>query len=175
MKITKEKADKAYEKGKPIITDETYDKMFGSEASALLVPDKTPWKKFTHTLTMASLSKVEVITPENDVDLTNMKAWLAKRPAKSYLVSPKADGCAIKLYYDNGKLIRAVTRGDGTVGEDVTRNILKAKNVLPEIPDKYITEIIGEVVLPKPIFNKYLLGFMEYIVYPSLVITLSYV
>lgn len=74
-----------------------------------------------------------------------------------YAAEPKLDGLAISLLYENGKLIRAATRGDGRTGEDVTLNIrtidaiplkLRGKNYPPLI------EIRGEVVMPKAGFEK---------------------
>tara|TARA_B100001057_G_scaffold386641_1_gene393620 strand:+ start:42 stop:1802 length:1761 start_codon:yes stop_codon:yes gene_type:complete len=67
----------------------------------------------------------------------------------------KFDGASINLFYENGKLVRALTRGDGTKGDDVTSNIKTIKNI-PLIlngtyPEKF--EIRGEVILPIDSFN----------------------
>jgi DNA ligase (NAD+) len=150
------KADKAYEAGKEIMTDQEYDQEYGVNASALVVPDISPWKKHKHDIQMPSLFKVNVITPENKINLSDVHVWLEKHASKQYTVSPKYDGTAIKIYYENGKLVRAVTRGDGNIGEDCTRNVLKARNVLPEISDVYVREVLGEVVLPRSTFKKHL-------------------
>lgn len=75
----------------------------------------------------------------------------------SYFCELKFDGVAISLVYEQGKLIRAVTRGDGTKGDVVTENIKTIRNIPlvvkgPNIPDKF--EVRGEIFLPKKEFDK---------------------
>jgi len=66
----------------------------------------------------------------------------------SLLWSDKCDGISIALYYKDGKLEQAVTRGDGEVGEDITRNVVKMKGIVPTI--KGLTGFVrGEIVLRK--------------------------
>ena len=148
--MKKKDVDIAYEQGNPILSDEEYDKKYGANASALVVPDKTPWKKFTHSNPMASLSKIDVINANNSVYWDSFIKWFTH----PVLLSKKVDGIAIKLYYNNGILTNAVTRGNGNEGEDVYRNIIKASNVKKKIKNKFVKEIIGEVILPLDEFNK---------------------
>ncbi len=75
----------------------------------------------------------------------------------SYIVEPKFDGLGISCVYEKGKLVRAVTRGDGEEGENVTQNIL----TIPEIPKKFpensvpdLFEIRGEIVMKKSDFEE---------------------
>ncbi len=73
-----------------------------------------------------------------------------------YVCELKYDGTAISLTYLNGKLERAVTRGDGTRGDDVTRNVRTIKSIPlvlsgDNFPDKF--EIRGEIIFPKKDFN----------------------
>ncbi|EKA3416399.1 NAD-dependent DNA ligase LigA, partial [Shigella flexneri] len=74
-----------------------------------------------------------------------------------YLVEPKYDGLAIAIHYENGLLQRAVTRGDGVQGEDVTSNIRTVMGVLPQskmgtlMPQKI--EVRGEVLMPHKAFE----------------------
>lgn len=74
----------------------------------------------------------------------------------SYVCELKYDGASISLTYENGRLQRAVTRGDGTQGDDVTANIRTIKSVPLQLkgnyPDKF--DIRGEIVLPYDGFNK---------------------
>ena len=75
--------------------------------------------------------------------------------AVAYVCELKYDGASINLTYENGVLLRAVTRGDGTQGDDVTRNI-KTINSVPlklkgDFPDRF--DIRGEIVLPFEGFN----------------------
>jgi DNA ligase (NAD+) len=71
-------------------------------------------------------------------------------------VEPKVDGVAISLLYERGKLIRAVTRGDGTTGDDVTANVRTIRAIPHEIrgdvPERI--EIRGEIYLPKKEFAR---------------------
>ncbi|CAN5805123.1 NAD-dependent DNA ligase LigA [soil metagenome] len=71
-------------------------------------------------------------------------------------VEPKVDGVAISLLYEEGKLTRAVTRGDGVTGDDVTENIKTIKSIPATLPKEAPTriEIRGEVYLPKARFAK---------------------
>jgi DNA ligase (NAD+) len=68
-----------------------------------------------------------------------------------YVCELKYDGASISLHYENGKFVQAVTRGDGTQGDDVTTNVRTIKSVPlqlsgSDVPDKF--EIRGEIVLP---------------------------
>ncbi|MDR0679631.1 MAG: NAD-dependent DNA ligase LigA [Puniceicoccales bacterium] len=72
----------------------------------------------------------------------------------SYIIEPKIDGIAINLIYENGALVRALTRGDGTLGDDVTNNILTIKSLprtLNHCPAKI--EIRGEVFIDEKTFE----------------------
>ena len=73
-----------------------------------------------------------------------------------YICELKYDGVAISLIYEDGELIRAVTRGDGTTGEVVTNNIRTISSIplklIGDFPKKI--EVRGEVIFPSPAFNK---------------------
>ena len=73
-----------------------------------------------------------------------------------YICELKYDGVAISLIYEDGELIRAVTRGDGTTGEVVTNNIRTISSIplklIGDFPKKI--EVRGEVIFPNPAFNK---------------------
>lgn len=74
-----------------------------------------------------------------------------------YVVEPKIDGLAINLVYENGILLRGVTRGDGTYGEDVTLNIRTIKSIplrLQGQPSEAMLEVRGEVYMPKREFER---------------------
>lgn len=111
------------------------------------------FQSFNHDYPMYSLS--------NTYSKDEIKEWI-KRIEKNYghkindfNCELKFDGASINLYYENGKLLRALTRGDGIKGDDVTSNIKTIKNI-PLIlngtyPEKF--EIRGEVILPIHSFN----------------------
>jgi DNA ligase (NAD+) len=71
-----------------------------------------------------------------------------------YVVEPKIDGLAMSLIYKEGKLFKAITRGDGWVGEDVSANVSMIDSIPKEIIDKRELEVRGEVFLTKSDFNK---------------------
>lgn len=75
-----------------------------------------------------------------------------------YLVDPKIDGVAASLRYENGQLVLAATRGDGTTGDDVTANVRTIRSVPLSLsgqgwPD--VLEVRGEIFWPKTAFNAY--------------------
>ena len=73
---------------------------------------------------------------------------------EDYVCEPKIDGLAISLIYENGQLIRAVTRGDGFEGEIVTQNVKQISNVPKIITDKRNLEVRGEIFMTKSAFEK---------------------
>src|SRR5688572_19995285 len=91
----------------------------------------------------------------------DMRAWerrianLLKRfditaAETSYVTEPKIDGLAISLVYEQGKLVRGATRGDGRVGEDVTHNLLTISDIPKKIPDApEMIEVRGEIYYPR--------------------------
>ncbi len=75
----------------------------------------------------------------------------------AYTAEPKIDGAAVSLLYENGKLIRGATRGDGTKGEDVTHNIRTIQSVPLRLRGNFprLLEVRGEVFMPKAGFEAY--------------------
>ncbi|SYV97982.1 DNA ligase (NAD(+)), partial [Mycoplasmopsis edwardii] len=72
----------------------------------------------------------------------------------SFSLEPKIDGASISLHYQDGILVRAVTRGTGLIGNDVTNNI-KEINDIPKVIDfEGNLEVRGEIYLPKSEFKK---------------------
>ena len=70
-----------------------------------------------------------------------------------YVVELKLDGLAISLYYENGRFIQALTRGDGLTGEDVTHNVRTIASIPMEISETSFVEVRGEVIMPKASFE----------------------
>ena len=108
------------------------------------------FKKVVHAKPMLSLGNV--------FNYDELKEWAKKIEdiygEIEYSVEYKIDGLAMNLTYNEGKFIQAVTRGDGTTGEDVTSNVRTIKSLPKIIPymDRY--EIRGEVYMPKASFEK---------------------
>lgn len=132
-----QKAAKAYYEGSPIITDEEYDAL-ALKLEANDVGYSSDFK-FSHLYPMYSLQKVFV--GEDELPLQNYEL----------IETPKLDGAAISIRYSDGKLVLALTRGDGKKGLDITE---KVKTLVPNIIGfKGDVQITGEVVCPKHIPN----------------------
>jgi len=87
-----------------------------------------------------------------------LEAWI-KRASKSidkkeYFCDVKFDGASLNLIYENGILKQAITRGDGSIGEDVTHNAKTIQSVPLKIKEKSLLELRGEVVIKKQDFEK---------------------
>lgn len=143
-----------------IMSDEDYDKLLADvieyakendiEVDKLLVnvgsslTDEV--KKVNHSKPMLSLANSY---NENDV-LSFMKGV---SNVTRFVIEQKIDGLSCSLKFKDGKLYQASTRGNGTVGEDVTANVLISKNIPNTIPITDEMEIRGEVVILKSIFQ----------------------
>lgn len=155
-KITKQEADKAYENGMPLMSDEDYDLEFGTQATAEFLDDNSPWPKRTHADGFGvSLAKVDMVNENNEVDFAKVTEWMKRYNDVCYVVSLKYDGASLTLEYKDGKLKHAVTKGKGGVGEDIVRNVKKMKNVLLEIPD-FTGFLRAEAILKFSTHEKYL-------------------
>jgi DNA ligase (NAD+) len=103
----------------------------------------------------------KMMSLDNAFDLDELAAWFDRVekevPTPTYLCEVKVDGLAINLTYENGQLVRGLTRGNGVTGEDVTLNVKTIKN-LPHVLEGEKTpsliEIRGEVFFPIEAFNE---------------------
>ena len=88
----------------------------------------------------------------------DLEAWLKKtyklNANISFYCEPKYDGASLDLVYENGKLIKGITRGDGRVGELITQNVKTIRSIPLTIEHKELLEIRGEVVIFKEEFEK---------------------
>lgn len=134
-------ASRAYYAGSPIISDEVFDRLADS-IGYNKVGAKQHTNVFKHYNRMYSLDKYyedEGIAPLQEHKKT---------------CSPKLDGAAISLLYIDGSLVRALTRGDGVEGQDITDKMYVRKDLVPlEVKRQDIHQVIGEVVAPKNIPN----------------------
>ena len=150
----------------PLVTDEEYDKLYREvEKWEKEHPEKIDptsptqrigdvvldeFKKAKHITKMWSM---EDVFDENEfIEWVNRVKKLVKE--FTFYIEPKFDGVSLNLVYENGKLIRAETRGDGEIGEDVTLNAKTIKSIPLEIEYKGLIEIRGEVVIKKSDFDK---------------------
>lgn len=116
-----------------LITGDSPTQSVGGEASQTFQPS-------VHLEKMMSL--------DNVFSMEELDAWLEKAGGGPFLCELKIDGLAINLRYEKGKLVSAATRGDGTVGEDVTRNVMTVKGIPHELSAKAIPDVVevrGEV------------------------------
>jgi len=172
IELTQEIRDhqfKYYVLDSPSITDAAFDvllKELGAlEAKhpELLEPDSpslgvgggfaTTFDQHDHIEKMMSL--------DNVFDSEELATWFDRVEKDSsnpeYLCELKVDGLAINLLYENGQLTRALTRGNGVTGEDVTLNVKTIKGLPHTLTGKKIPSLIevrGEVFLPVAAFNQ---------------------
>ena len=154
----------------PSVSDAEYDEamneLWAIEADhpELVTPDSpsqrvgfapnTGFSKVSHPIPLLSLSNVFSIE-----ELTAWEQRLKRSVGDevSYVVEAKIDGLAIALTYDNGLLDHGATRGDGSVGEDITANLRTIKTVPIRLRGEHIPgriEVRGEVYMRKRDFNK---------------------
>ena len=153
----------------PSITDAAFDKLLKelealeAKHPQLLEPDSpslgvgggfsTTFDQHDHIEKMMSL--------DNVFDNDELATWFDRVEKESlsseYLCELKVDGLAINLLYENGQLTRALTRGNGVTGEDVTLNVKTIKGLPHTLSGKKIPSLIevrGEVFLPVAAFNQ---------------------
>jgi len=150
------KASEAYYKGEPFISDEEFDELArvsGYEEVG------TTTGRIPHAFRMYSLQKVFEHEHSKKNPLKNYKGTVTW--------TPKLDGAAVSLLYVNGKLHRALTRGDGKTGIDITKNMKHlVPNIIKDIDTSFdnfrwceghsvnpMMQITGEVVAPSRIKN----------------------
>lgn len=157
-----------HEKDDPEISDEEYDELYAelerleaahpelisgdSPTQRVGAPPSSGFAPVEHAIPMLSLANArtaeELVAWESRV-----RNHLTRRdvdPGRiTFVTEPKIDGLAISLTYRDGRLTTGATRGDGRVGEDVTRNIETIRNLPKEIEDAPpLIEVRGEVYLP---------------------------
>jgi DNA ligase (NAD+) len=150
----------------PLVADAVYDQLYHKlkaleakhpelidDASPTQRVGDTPLKHFSnwrHTKPMLSLENVF-----DEAQLAAFFARLHKRmlPDTAYhiMCEPKLDGLALSLYYEQGRLVRGVTRGDGATGEDITSNVRTIASIPLQLHGDNLPELLevrGEVVMP---------------------------
>ncbi|MGB4405758.1 MAG: NAD-dependent DNA ligase LigA [Sphaerochaeta sp.] len=154
-----------YVDARPLVSDLEYDRLFDQlqtleeEYPHLRFPDSpsqrvgsdlnSEFPDFVHTIPVLSLDKA--------YKSEEVSSWMAKTEAKvaqelSFVVEEKIDGVSIVLYYEKGLLVRAVTRGNGLVGNDVTANLKTIASIPLRLGEEVTLAVRGEVFLPKEEF-----------------------
>ncbi len=152
----------AYYNGQALVSDAAYDAL--EDELRELEPDHailksvgapvnevvTEWEKARHAIPMGSLNKA--------VSEAEFRQWVARCDqlgvesslppiANDLLVTEKLDGLSLAVNYENGKLVEAITRGDGQVGERITSNARRMKGVPARLPEPLTVSIRGEIIL----------------------------
>ena len=109
------------------------------------------FEKITHKVPMLSLSNTFSTEDLRDFDARISK--LVSDHSVEYICELKIDGLAISIKYEDGRLVSAATRGDGSVGEDVTENIKTIFSIPKVLKDNRTFEVRGEVYLPRKSFE----------------------
>jgi DNA ligase (NAD+) len=161
-----------YVADKPLISDYEYDQLFSellkleksepnldlSDSPSQRVGGKPldAFEKVSHRRPMISLANS--YSPEDILEFDErVKKFLKTEVPVEYLAEPKFDGLSMELVYEAGFLVRAITRGDGTTGEDVTQNIKTIKCIPLKLKTSHppkILEVRGEVLIFKADFVK---------------------
>jgi DNA ligase (NAD+) len=153
----------AYYRGEPLVADADYDALEDElrgliDAHPDLTPDPNPLERVgapavlhapvRHSRPMLSLEKAS--TPAQVV------AFFDRFPGQPVVVMPKLDGLSLALVYERGRLARAITRGDGTTGEDVTVLVRALADGVPATIDPGArVEVRGELVMLRSTFAAY--------------------
>lgn len=149
----------------PTIPDEEYDKLYRElvdleELYPTLIQNNSPTQRVGGAL-LEGFEKVSHDTPMLSLDNAFSKEELdafdrrvSQRLDNSYVYhcELKIDGLAVSLKYEEGKLVQAVTRGDGTVGENVTANVRTIKSIPLRLKEPVTLEVRGEIYMPKSSF-----------------------
>jgi len=150
----------------PLASDEEYDKLareclkFEQENPNLAHPNSPNKRVGGYVLEgFTKASHLSRMWSQEDIfNLQELEDWI-KRASKvesslEFFIQPKFDGASLNLIYENGVLKQAITRGDGSIGEDVTNNALTIHSIPLKIKEKSLIEIRGEVVIKKDDFEK---------------------
>ena len=165
-RLLKQYSYEYYTLDRPSVPDSEYDRLFREleELEKKYPEDYDPesptnrvgyevlseFKKVTHSRPMMSLGDI--------FSYEELQEWVAKIEniygKIDYCVEYKIDGLAMNLIYDGGRLVQAVTRGNGIEGEDVTNNVMTIRSIPKTIPYNDHYEIRGEIYMPKASFYR---------------------
>lgn len=171
-------ADAYYNNNESLISDFEYDKL-NEELNELykkngITPTKvgaSPISKFSKVE-----HKVPMLSLENSYNIEDIVKWIqnvcdsnttsittqvnvgtitaSHTPSIEIEVEPKIDGLSISCIYKNGELVQAITRGNGTIGEDVTENVMQIRNIPLKLKEPVSIEVRGEVYMTRENFDK---------------------
>lgn len=165
-----------YIESNPVISDEEYDILVqqlkeyenenpenkdpNSPTNKLIIDNSSIFEKIKHDHPMLSLDNTYNMKDMEDFDKRINKHYKTSNNFSKYCVELKIDGVSISIKYKNKKLYKAVTRGDGVFGEDITHNVIHMSNIPKTLEDVYDVnipndfEVRGEIYLPFENFNE---------------------
>lgn len=150
---------KKYDEGHPEISDEQWDKLYfelqEKEKETGLILSNSPTQRISYTV-KNELTKIKHEHLMLSLDKTKDKEAVARFIGdKDYIAMFKLDGLTCSLTYENGKLVRAETRGNGVIGEDILHNAKVIPSIPLEIPYKDRLVVDGEIICCKKDFEKF--------------------
>ena len=162
-----------YVLSEPVIPDAVYDELFyelrqlEQKYPELIMPTSPTQRVGAKPLKTFKIifHKVPMLSLDNAFDKAGIRAFdkrirqrLKSDEPIEYICEPKMDGVALSLFYENGELIRATTRGDGFSGEDVTQNARTISTIPLQLRGQDFprrVEIRGEVLIPRTRFETF--------------------
>lgn len=161
-----------YVLSEPVIADFEYDQLFSflkkiEDHYPETISIDSPTQRVSHDLTKEFpevTHLVPMLSLDNSYDAEDLRLWdkrvrdLTGVEEIEYCIEPKFDGAGISVVYENDQLFRGATRGDGSVGEDITRNIKTLRSIPLSASFStygiYRIEIRGEALINKEAFKK---------------------
>jgi DNA ligase (NAD+) len=170
-----------YVRDEPLVSDGQYDELMAElktieAAHPALVTPESPSQKVNggFTATFAPVAHLERMQSlDNAFSSDELSAWALRVEREvgtgaSYLCELKVDGVAVAIVYENGRMVRAATRGDGTTGEDVTANVRTMADVPQQLTGNpadgsvpELLEVRGEIYFPVAAFADVNAGMVE--------------
>lgn len=148
-----------YDKGVPEISDRAWDDMYFElltlESDFGFILPNSPTQRVNYTV-VNELQKVKhnhlMLSLDKTKDIEDIKSFIGNR---DWIAMLKMDGLTCSLLYEDGQLVRAETRGDGEIGEDVTHNAMVIPSIPKRIPYKGRLVVDGEIICKLDDFKEF--------------------
>ena len=148
-----------YDKGTPEVSDKVWDDMYFELVSleherGYILPN-SPTQKVNYTV-VNELQKVQhnhpMLSLDKTKDVEEIKSFVGN---KDWIAMLKMDGLTCSLLYEGGRLVRAETRGDGEIGEDITHNVMIIPSIPKRIPYREKLVVDGEIICKLDDFKEF--------------------
>ncbi len=145
---------RAYYNGAALVSDAEFDALW--DELRRLAPENPLFRRIGADST-DGFPKARHIMPMNSQEKAanpeDFLAWAAKIAPEAYVVQHKLDGASLELQYEDGLLVRALTRGDGLIGDEITPNARRMKGVPARLKEAFTGGVRGEVVMPRRVWQ----------------------